>query len=78
MITDQKLTRREIRSVLKRHRGASALIARELDVDQTNISEWLRGRLTSKRVEDAIRQRVAELLAGEGDAIGTVGANSRR
>lgn len=61
----QTLSRVEIKAVLKRHHGAKVQIARELDINPSNITDWLRNRGNSKRVDAAIRQRAAELINAE-------------
>jgi len=55
----------EIRKIFRRHRGASAQLSRELKVNRSSLSIWLRHPYPSKRIDAAVRQRVVELLAQE-------------
>jgi hypothetical protein len=59
------LSRAEIKAAFKRHRGAAAQLARELDIDRQNIRLWMRGLSRSARVDTAVRQRAAELINAE-------------
>lgn len=59
------LSRNEIKAAFRRHRGASAQLARDLGVGLTSISDWMGKRGRSKRVDAAIRQRAAELINAE-------------
>lgn len=61
----QTLSRTEIKQAFRRHRGAAAQLARELGIDRKNISHWMKGSVNSQRVDQAIRQRAAELINAE-------------
>lgn len=52
-----------LRRVLKRKRGAMSQIARELGLNRKTVSQWLGGRATSRRIEEAVRSRVSEFIA---------------
>jgi hypothetical protein len=59
------MTRAEIKAVFRRNHGAKIALARQLEIEPCNISEWFRNQGRSKRVDAAIRARAAELLAAE-------------
>jgi predicted XRE-type DNA-binding protein len=59
------LSRREVRRIFRRSRGAQARIANELKVHPATISLWMRGKIQSERIDLAMHARAAELLAGE-------------
>lgn len=54
-----------MRKVLRRHHGAMAKLARELDVSSVTITLWLKSRFNSQRLEEAISRRVSEILESE-------------
>lgn len=56
-----RMSRRELHAVLKRHQGEQVAIARALSIKKCNITRWLNEQVTSARIEQAIRQRVREL-----------------
>ncbi len=60
-----ELSRTEIKAVFRRHRGAKTKLAAELGIHRQNITLWMSNRSSSKRVEQAIRQRAAELINQE-------------
>jgi transcriptional regulator with XRE-family HTH domain len=59
------LTKRQIRAIFARHRGAQAQLARELGVHRGTVGLWLRGLVKSERLDALIPQRAAELLRAE-------------
>jgi len=59
------LTQHNLRSIFRRHYGATTAIARELGVNKNTISQWFRGRTSSKRIDAAIRARAVQLLDKE-------------
>jgi hypothetical protein len=59
------MTRKQIRAVFRRHRGAVVQLARTIGVNRVTVSEWLRGKATSRKIADAAALRAAELLAEE-------------
>ena len=59
------LERREIRAVFRRHRGTAYRLAAEIGLSRTTVSQWLRGRITSRKVADAAQTRALELLRAE-------------
>ena len=59
------ITKRDARKVFKRNYGAAATLARELEILPSTVSLWMRGKVQSKRIEDAVISRAAELLAAE-------------
>ena len=61
-----QLTRKEIRGIFKRHRGAAFKLANELGIARNTVGLVLRGKGTSKRVMEAAHKRAMELLAEEG------------
>ena len=61
----ENLSRKQIKAVFRRNRGASANLARELGIKQNSISDWMRNRGRSKRVHEAILSRAADLVAAE-------------
>jgi transcriptional regulator with XRE-family HTH domain len=68
MATSNSITltrRRQMRAVLKRHRGSQAALARELGVPQSSVALWLKGKFDSQRFASVICARVAELAAAE-------------
>jgi len=61
----QPLTRKQIRQIFDRHRGAAYKLAEELGKSRNTVSQVLRGKGTSQPILDAARARAAELLASE-------------
>jgi DNA-binding transcriptional regulator YdaS (Cro superfamily) len=61
----EQMQRWQLRRVFQRHHGEATKLAREINVCRTTVSQWLRGRLDSAKVEDAVRRRAAELIAAE-------------
>lgn len=59
------MKRAEIKAVFRRNRGEAAKLAAELEIFQQNITDWMKGRGRSARVEAAIRARAVELLEAE-------------
>jgi predicted transcriptional regulator len=62
------LRRKEIHTILHRHKGSIAAVARDLGVTITSVSMCLRGRGTSARIEEALRKKALELLEQERQA----------
>jgi hypothetical protein len=56
------MTRSQLRRLFRQHRGESARLARELNLNQATICHWFRGRVVSARVEMAAFSRAKELL----------------
>lgn len=65
MQTQVSLRRTEIREVLSRHPGCKGRIAAALGIAPQNISKWLKGQTTSKRIADAAQRMAQELLDQE-------------
>lgn len=66
MITDPNaLTRQQIKAAFRRHHGEASRLARGLGISPQNISDYMRGRGKSQRVESAVRLRAAELIDAE-------------
>lgn len=63
-----RLTRVQIRTVLDRHLGSKAAIAKALGLTSSSISRWLMGQSTSRRVENACREAAERYLAAEREA----------
>ncbi len=59
------LRRTEVRAILQRHRGAIGKLAADLKINRVTLSEWLRGRTTSRRIEEAATARAVQLAASE-------------
>jgi len=59
------LSRREIRAIFKRNRGAQAEAARATKVSPQSMSLWLRGKFGSKRLEQEVEKFAANLLLRE-------------
>lgn len=51
-----------------RHRGSMSEVARKLGVTRQHVSDWLRGRTVSARIEAAVISIVNEILEGEKNA----------
>lgn len=74
MINPSTLSRIEIKQAFRRNRGAAAKLARDLGVDRSNITAWMKNRGASSRVDLAIRQRAADLIQAERGATKQEGA----
>lgn len=61
----QQMTRYQLRKIFNRHYGEAARLSRELCLFRSTVSQWLRGRHDSARVERAVHRRAIELLAAE-------------
>jgi hypothetical protein len=59
------MTQAQLLEIFQRHYGASAELARELQIHKTTVSLWFRGHVQSKRIATAIRDRAVELLDRE-------------
>jgi hypothetical protein len=57
--------RKPLRALFARHPGASNRLALKTGILRCNISDWFLGRNSSPRVEEAILERAAELIANE-------------
>lgn len=55
------LTRAQLRRIFKKHPGAMGGVAVDLGITPQSVSQWLRGKADSKRVEDAVRAKATEL-----------------
>lgn len=64
---DNTMTRTEIRKIFRRHRGAAAELARELEIGPNAVSQWLRGRTVSANIK-AAAERMARALLARDDA----------
>ena len=64
--THASLSRKEIRQIFQRHRGAALALSKELGVSHTTMSLWLRGKTVSARIAEAAQTRAHELLELEG------------
>lgn len=72
MQTDSSTLRRaEIRRIFDRNRGAAAQLARDLVINPASISQWMKGRIDSKRIADAARIKALDLLAEEKSRAGS-------
>jgi len=56
------LKRHEIRAVFRKNRGAAASLARELEIAETTMSAWLKGRFDSARIAVAAQRKAVQLL----------------
>lgn len=66
MPTDSSTLRRtEIRRIFDRNRGAQADVAKTLGISHVSITQWLKGRMDSKRVAEAMQLKALALLAEE-------------
>ncbi|MCC6301780.1 MAG: hypothetical protein IT489_03150 [Gammaproteobacteria bacterium] len=59
------LSRREIRSILRVHRGSAAHIARHLGIGPNAISMWLRKRSPSRRLDLVMPAAARALASGQ-------------
>lgn len=64
-VDSSTLTLREIRRVFKRHRGAAAQLARDLERKPNSISQYLKGKFPSKPLQEATTNLALQLLAEE-------------
>lgn len=63
------LSRQEMRDILRRHEGAIGEIAAGLQVRIQSVSGWINDeRRTSRRIEQAVREKVLGLLEMEAAA----------
>lgn len=65
MTQSPALTRRQIRSIFARHRGAAYQLAASMGISRVTLGTWLRGGMTSQRIQCAATDRALELLAEE-------------
>jgi hypothetical protein len=63
------MTPSQLRKIFERNYGASAQIARDLNVHKTTISRWFRGHVQSARIDHAMRERALQLLDKERAAV---------
>jgi hypothetical protein len=56
------MTRLQLRRLFRKHRGAFARLARELELKPTTVSNWFSGRFDSARIESAAAATAKELL----------------
>jgi len=61
----QPLTRAQARAIFRKHRGSITRLADEIDVSKVSVSQWLRGRLDSRRIGEAVLERAIELSTEE-------------
>lgn len=66
MSTPQTLTRPGMRTVLRRHKGSQAELARRAGVGRQVVHEWLKYGKPSPKVQAVAETFVKELLAQEG------------
>lgn len=64
-IEDATLTRKQIREIFERNRGAQIEVARDLGIAHVNVSKWLRGKQTSARIAEAAHRKALQLLDQE-------------
>jgi hypothetical protein len=64
--TANRLTRNDLARVFRQNYGAASKLARELKLSRATISKWFQGLMTSRRIEDAVRQRAMELCQSTG------------
>jgi len=60
--TQATLRRVEIRSVLRRHKGSQAEVARNANVSRVSVNKWLKGLTTSANIAEAAEKKALELL----------------
>jgi hypothetical protein len=58
------MTPLQLGRLFRKHYGASARLARELNIHRTTISRWFQGHVVSARIEAAVKLRASELLGG--------------
>lgn len=63
--TSAGMKRSDVRKLLLRHRGSITEIASELGVSKTSVSDVLRGRKTSARIEAAASEKAVTLMQEE-------------
>ena len=63
--TTPSLEREEIIRVLRRHRGSQRQIADSLNIRESGVAQWLKGRTTSARIAKAAEKKARELLSLE-------------
>ena len=62
-VTAAELSLAKIRQLFRDRRGAAAKLATDIGVHKVTISQALHGRITSKRIVDAVRARAEEFLS---------------
>lgn len=63
--TQVALRRVEIRTVLRRHKGSQAEVARNARVTRMSVNKWLKGLTTSANIAEAAERKALELLGQE-------------
>jgi len=56
-------TPKELRKVMKSHRGSISRLASELGVARQTITTWLQGKFTSERIAAGVARMASELEA---------------
>ena len=64
-IQAKELKREQIVEIIRRHPGTQTRIAEELGVRDQSVSNWMRDKGGSARVEEACRKHAARLLREE-------------
>jgi transposase-like protein len=59
------MKRQHIAEILLRHRGSVSEVAREINVTKQSVSQWLSGRMDSKRIGEACKAKAEQLLVQE-------------
>lgn len=59
------MTRKRIYVILSRERGTMAQIARRLGINRVNIHNYLRGRIESKTIAQAVEAEAQRLLVAK-------------
>lgn len=62
---EANLTRRQIREIVRRHKGSVMRIAERAGVTHPGVSRWLKGHQSSATIERAARGLANELLEQE-------------
>lgn len=63
--TEASLSRKQIRDIFQRHKGAANALAAELEVSHVAVSKVLRGKDKSQRILDAAHARALELIKAD-------------
>lgn len=63
-----ELTRSQLRRIFKKHPGAMGGVASDLGITPQAVSQWLRGKADSQRVEEALRAKARDLVKRDGKA----------
>jgi transposase-like protein len=58
----------KLRNLYKRHHGAIKRVAEEVGVSSVSVSDWLKGKNESPRIELAILREAKRLLAEESES----------